>query len=77
MIDDGVPAAEPASRGLTALLAAASALGPVSSLMLMPALPAIRADFGGTIAATQSVISVFLIVFAIGMLIVLLIAVLH
>ena len=66
MIDDGVPAAEPASRGLTALLAAASALGPVSSLMLMPALPAIRADFGGTIAATQSVISVFLIVFAIG-----------
>lgn len=66
MIDDGVPAAEPASRGLTVLLAAASSLGPVSSLMLMPALPAIRADFGDTIAATQSVISVFLIVFAIG-----------
>lgn len=66
MIDDGVPPAEPASRGLTALLAAASSLGPVSSLMLMPALPAIRADFGDTIAATQSVISVFLIVFAIG-----------
>jgi DHA1 family bicyclomycin/chloramphenicol resistance-like MFS transporter len=66
VIDDGVPAAEPASRGLTVLLAAASSLGPVSSLMLMPALPAIRADFGDTIAATQSVISVFLIVFAIG-----------
>ena len=66
MIDDGEPPAEPASRGLTILLAAASSLGPVSSLMLMPALPAIRADFGGTIAATQSVISVFLIVFAIG-----------
>jgi DHA1 family bicyclomycin/chloramphenicol resistance-like MFS transporter len=66
VIYDGVPAAEPASRGLTALLAAASSLGPVSSLMLMPALPAIRADFGDTIAATQSVISVFLIVFAIG-----------
>lgn len=66
MIDDGVPPAEPASRGLTILLAAASSLGPVSSLMLMPALPAIRADFGGSIAATQSVISVFLIVFAIG-----------
>jgi DHA1 family bicyclomycin/chloramphenicol resistance-like MFS transporter len=66
VIDDGVPVAEPASRGLTALLAAASSLGPVSSLMLMPALPAIRADFGDTIAATQSVISVFLIVFAIG-----------
>ena len=66
MIDDNVPPTEPASRGLTILLAAASSLGPVSSLMLMPALPAIRADFGGTIAATQSVISVFLIVFAIG-----------
>lgn len=58
--------AEPASRGLTALLAAASALGPVSSLMLMPALPAIRADFGATTAATQGVISLFLIVFAMG-----------
>lgn len=61
----GAPA-EPASRSLTALLAGASALGPVSSLMLMPALPAIRADFGATTAATQGVISLFLIVFAVG-----------
>ena len=59
-------AAGPAPRGLIALLAASSALGPVSSLMLMPALPAIRADFGATTAATQAVISVFLLVFALG-----------
>jgi DHA1 family bicyclomycin/chloramphenicol resistance-like MFS transporter len=63
--DDGAPG-EPASRTLTALLAAASALGPLSSLMLIPALPAIRADFGATTAATQGVISAFLIVFALG-----------
>ena len=55
-----------ASRNLIALLAGASALGPVSSLMLMPALPAIRAEFDATTAATQAVISVFLIVFAVG-----------
>ncbi len=63
--DAGAPG-EPASPALTALLAAGSALGPVSSLMLIPALPAIRADFGATTAATQGVISMFLIVFAIG-----------
>ena len=34
--------------------------------MLMPALPAIRAEFGATTAATQAVISAFLIVFAVG-----------
>jgi MFS transporter, DHA1 family, multidrug resistance protein len=63
--EDGAPG-EPASRALTVLLAAGSALGPVSSLMLIPALPAIRAEFGATTAATQGVISVFLIVFAMG-----------
>lgn len=59
-------AAEPAPRGLIALLAASSALGPVSTLMLMPALPAIRAEFGASTAATQAVISVFLFTFALG-----------
>lgn len=68
---DDDAAAEPAAtaaapRGLIALLAGASALGPISSLMLMPALPAIRAEFGATTAATQAVISVFLFVFAVG-----------
>ncbi|MFO0513308.1 MAG: MFS transporter [Gammaproteobacteria bacterium] len=66
--DAAIAAAEPAAapRSLIALLAASSALGPVSTLMLMPALPAIRAEFGATTAATQAVISVFLIVFAVG-----------
>jgi DHA1 family bicyclomycin/chloramphenicol resistance-like MFS transporter len=66
--EDSPAAAGPAtaSRGLIALLAASSALGPVSTLMLMPALPAIRAEFGATTAATQAVISVFLFVFALG-----------
>lgn len=66
--DAAIAAAEPAAapRSLIALLAASSALGPVSTLMLMPALPAIRAEFGATTAATQAVISVFLFVFAIG-----------
>lgn len=66
--DAAITAAEPAAapRSLIALLAASSALGPVSTLMLMPALPAIRAEFGATTAATQAVISVFLIVFAVG-----------
>lgn len=53
-------------RGLFPLLAACSALGPISTLILLSALPAIRAEFGATTAATQAVISVFLFVFAIG-----------
>ena len=66
--DAAIAAVEPATapRSLIALLAASSALGPVSTLMLMPALPAIRAEFGATTAATQAVISVFLVVFAVG-----------
>ena len=57
-VADGAAAPESAApesaapRGLIALLAASSALGPVSTLMLMPALPAIRAEFGATTAAT-------------------------
>ena len=53
-------------RGLFPLLAACSALGPVSTLILLSALPAIRAEFDATTAATQAVISVFLLVFALG-----------
>lgn len=53
-------------RGLFPLLAACSALGPISTLILLSALPAIRAEFGATTAATQAVISVFLLVFALG-----------
>jgi len=53
-------------RGLFPLLAACSALGPISTLILLSALPAIRDEFGATTAATQAVISVFLLVFALG-----------
>ncbi len=56
----------PAMRSLILLLGACSALGPVSSLLLLPALPAIRTEFGATTAATQAVVSAFLFAFAIG-----------
>lgn len=48
------------------LLAACSALGPISTLVLIPALPAIRNEFDATTAAAQAVVSVFLLTFAIG-----------
>lgn len=48
------------------LLAACSALGPISTLVLIPALPAIRAEFDASTAAAQAVVSVFLLTFAIG-----------
>ncbi len=68
MTPDGRPAEPPAlaMRSLLLLLGACSALGPVSSLMLLPALPAVRADFASTTAATQAVVSAFLFAFAIG-----------
>lgn len=50
------------------LLAGCSALGPVSNLLVLPALPAIRADFGVSTAATQTIISSALIAFAVGIL---------
>ena len=55
-------------RSLLLLLGGCSALGPVSNLMLMPALPAIRVEFATSTAATQSVISAFLFAFAVGIL---------
>lgn len=66
--DDGTTpgAAVVAPRGLFPLLAACSALGPVSTLLLIAALPAIRDEFGASTAATQAVISVFLFTFAAG-----------
>ena len=60
------PAAAASRGGLFALLAACSAFGPVSTLLLIAALPAIRDEFGATNAATQAVISVFLFTFAAG-----------
>jgi len=53
-------------RAMMLLLGACSAMGPVSSLLLLPALPEVRAEFGATTAATQGVVSGFLLAFAIG-----------
>lgn len=66
MTDDDARAGAAMPRGLFPVLAACSALGPVSTLLLIAALPSIRAEFDATTAATQGVISVFLLVFAIG-----------
>ncbi len=58
----------PGSRGLILLLGACSAIGPIATLLVVPALPSIRADLGATTAATQGVISSFLFAFAAGIL---------
>lgn len=63
------PATAPEGRALLLLLAGCSALGPVSNLLVLPALPVIRAEFGVSTAATQSVVSSALIAFAVGILI--------
>jgi DHA1 family bicyclomycin/chloramphenicol resistance-like MFS transporter len=60
------PGPAPRARLLTALLAACTAVGPVSTLVLLPALPEIRAEFGASTAATQSTVSSFLVAFALG-----------
>jgi len=52
-------------RALILLLGACNALGPVSSLMLLPALPAVRAEFAASTAATQGVVSAFMLAFAV------------
>lgn len=56
----------PRARLLTALLAACTAVGPISTLILLPALPEIRDEFGASTAATQSAVSTFLVAFALG-----------
>lgn len=56
-------------RALLLLLAGCSALGPVASLLVLPSLPVIRAEFAVGTAATQGVISSFLIAFACGILV--------
>jgi DHA1 family bicyclomycin/chloramphenicol resistance-like MFS transporter len=65
----GASAPHGGDRGLLLLLAGCSALGPVATLLVLPALPAIRADFGVSTAATQTVISSSLIAFAAGILV--------
>jgi DHA1 family bicyclomycin/chloramphenicol resistance-like MFS transporter len=51
---------------LTAVLALLTALGPLSTDMYLPSLPAIAADLGATSAGAQLTLSAFLVGFAVG-----------
>ena len=56
----------PGSFALTALLAALTAIGPISTDMYLPSLPALTQGLGTTVAAGQLTISSYLIGFAVG-----------
>jgi DHA1 family bicyclomycin/chloramphenicol resistance-like MFS transporter len=55
-------------RGLLVLLAAITALGPIATNLYLPALPAVRDDFGASVADVQRTFSVSLVAFAFGIL---------
>jgi DHA1 family bicyclomycin/chloramphenicol resistance-like MFS transporter len=55
-------------RALLALLAAVTALGPISTNLYIPLLPEIREYFDATVAHAQATFSVALVTFAVGML---------
>ena len=59
----------PGDRGLQLLLAAITALGPVATNLYLPALPAVQAHFGASVAEVQATFSVSLVTFAIGLLV--------
>lgn len=56
----------PDTLAMTAVLALFTAVGPLSTDMYLPALPAMARDLGASIAETQLTLSVFLIGFAVG-----------
>jgi len=56
-------------RALLTLLAAVTALGPISTNLYLPVLPEVREYFGATVAQAQATFSVSLVTFAIGMLV--------
>jgi DHA1 family bicyclomycin/chloramphenicol resistance-like MFS transporter len=56
-------------RALITLLAAATAAGPVAVNIYLPVLPAVRAEFGVSVAAANVTVSAPLVAFAIGLLI--------
>jgi DHA1 family bicyclomycin/chloramphenicol resistance-like MFS transporter len=58
--------AAPREMLLILVLAACSAIGPISTLLAVPAMPSIRDEFGVTTAAVQGIVSVFLVAFAFG-----------
>jgi DHA1 family bicyclomycin/chloramphenicol resistance-like MFS transporter len=57
---------KPDTLAMTVVLALLTALGPLSTDMYLPSLPAIRADLGATTGGTQLTLSVFLLGFAVG-----------
>jgi DHA1 family bicyclomycin/chloramphenicol resistance-like MFS transporter len=57
---------KPDTLALTIVLALLTALGPLSTDMYLPSLPAISRDFGATTAQTQLTLSTFLLGFAVG-----------
>jgi DHA1 family bicyclomycin/chloramphenicol resistance-like MFS transporter len=56
----------PGTFALTALLAAMTAIGPLSTDMYIPSLPAIAHAFETSVAQAQLTISSYLVGFAIG-----------
>ena len=59
---------KPDTLAMTAVLAFLTALGPLSTDMYLPSLPAIARDLGATAAQTQLTLSAFLLGFAVGQL---------
>ncbi len=57
---------KPDTLAMTAVLALLTALGPLSTDMYLPSLPAIAADLGATTAGAQLTLSAFLLGFAVG-----------
>lgn len=57
------------SRGVIALLAACTATGPAATNLFVPALPHIRADFDVSVAAAQTMLTTYLVAFALGLLV--------
>ena len=55
-------------RALLLLLAAVTALGPISTNLYLPALPSVREYFGATVAEVQATFSVSLVTFSFGVL---------
>jgi len=63
------PSSVPSDRLLIPLLAAITAAGPVAMNIYLPALPAVRAHFGITVAQANTTVSLTLIAFAVGILV--------
>src|SRR5690606_16302299 len=62
--------ARASGRSLIALIAACSATGSMATNLFLPALPQIREHFGVTLAAAQTMLSVYMVAFACSILMV-------